>query len=315
MTSVSESETGNRGAGNKRGEADPRPSVPALIRSQESRGILGRADRFDVDLAARFSLLNREKKIMLTFAPKAGCSMLKNCFVFNAPFYAEFKRSGLTVHDFCHVVSRRQEAALRKAFDAPDIFRYAVVRDPLSRIVSAYIQKLIVGPARGRSPGALATFLNIAIKRGQELAGVAHDPDRSISFAEFVGYLAQAPNHELDVHFLPQSVIFGRDPAHYSAMVVLERVDELLEMLNSRFGVVPVTGDQVILNQEKGNNLPYNRDYSGPPVAGMLPADLFALKGKLGFPVSKFFLTPEVVALLQERYADDVELHAKLKTA
>ncbi len=91
------------------------------------------------------------------------------------------------------------EARARGLLSEPGAMRFAVVRDPAERLVSAYLEKFVLRRARKR----IATAPVIAAIRG-----VAEPTDehfaRGIRFAEFLDYVTEAVPMELDPHWRPQ---------------------------------------------------------------------------------------------------------------
>lgn len=100
--------------------------------------------------------------------------------------------TGLQLKDF-------PEDRARALVADPGALRFAVVRDPAERLVSAYLEKFV----RRRERKRIATAPAIAAIRG-----VAEPTDadfaRGIRFSEFLDYVTATPPMELDPHWRPQ---------------------------------------------------------------------------------------------------------------
>ncbi|MDF2096148.1 sulfotransferase family 2 domain-containing protein [Aquibaculum arenosum] len=81
-------------------------------------------------------------------------------------------------------------------------FRFAVLRDPSSRLLSAYWEKFVINRL---DPDNLNHTLPVIeqIYRSKEQRGP--DPDRGVTFGEFIHFILGSDPHDLDPHWCPQS--------------------------------------------------------------------------------------------------------------
>lgn len=79
--------------------------------------------------------------------------------------------------------------------------KFAVIRDPFDRLVSAYLEKFVVNRAH---PGNQFHTRNVIAAVAGRRSPTAQDFQRSISFAEFVDYVVAQPPESLDPHWCPQ---------------------------------------------------------------------------------------------------------------
>ena len=260
------------------------------------------------DIAALKSLLLAEscvydtnQNVALIFCPKVACSMLKATMIMNSPARQHYIDLGFHIHAFTqHMLDA---ATARRMCADPDVFRYTVLRDPARRVLSAYLDKFLNVLARPIMNQDRAH----AVRRAQALAGIAYDPERSISFAEFCNYLAQANDLEMNTHWMPQSRIVGRDTAPYAFVGCFENLDQTLALLREKFGYDAQTdpskhlagGSKIIRNMSPVS--------IAPGAASMLPRALRSFGDSL--PAVEDFLPPSLRDVLERRYADDVALH------
>lgn len=150
-------------------------------------------------------LVDPDLRFVYCPVPKVACTSLKRAFF---PLPADASPGSQPSRDFHLRVrdrygierfDRRQQSY---ALSSPDVLRFCFVRDPRDRIASAYLDKFV----RARR---LEDFTVAAIERTQRLLGLPDDPDRGITFAEFVRYLSETPDRKLDGHWRSQVAIVG----------------------------------------------------------------------------------------------------------
>lgn len=182
------------------------------------------------DVSTFNCLVNHRLKLVYAYVPKAACSTVKMWLVREAGFAPDlaaawsrkpnpqFHASGKVnlvpnMHEYLdrhYSLGRASAREVAAALVDPSYFRFTVVRNPLSRLVSAYLDKIVQAK---RPAWAL-------IARGQRALGVkpctqslldclcgrpALNPARSLTFREFVGQLAHEDAARLNPHFAPQS--------------------------------------------------------------------------------------------------------------
>jgi hypothetical protein len=260
-------------------------------------------DELDLRVMADFGVYDSAHKVLLVYIPKVACSVLKATVVMNSPRREAYLAFGKPIHDF--VQEERREGNAVAALSAPDVFRFAVLREPGARILSAYLNKFVRG-GPNESPG-ITRDKNYAIRVGQKLAGVPADLARGITFEEFVQFLASASDAELNLHWMPQSRFVGTDLGRYDFVGRFERLSETFEMLEERFGYVTEREASVHLGGSKNNTTHYNPAVKMANPQRCLPAELRGLR--FGYPPAQAFLTDGIRASLAKRFADDVRLH------
>ena len=287
---------------------------PASLTTREKLALQDRAraglpvaiakDELDNLVMADFGVLDEEHKVLLVYTPKVACSVLKATVVMNSPRRAAYLALGKPIHDF--IQEERREGTAIEALSAPDVFRFAVLREPGARMLSAYLNKFVRG-GPNESPG-ITRDKNYAIRLGQKIAGIEPDLARGITFEEYVNFLAEAQDIELNLHWMPQSRLVGTDLSRYSYVGRFEKLSDTFDMLEQRFGYTTQREASVHLGGSKNNTTKYNAEVKLQNPERCLPAELRALR--FGFPAPEAFLTPAIRDVIAKRFADDARLHA-----
>ena len=286
---------------------DQLPSREKLVlqecaRAGEQAGMA--LEELDLRVMADFSVMDEGHRVLLVYMPKVACSALKATVVMNSPRREAYRAFGKSIHEFVQE-DRREDAAVA-ALTAPDMFRFAVLREPGARMLSAYLNKFVHGGLN--KPPGMTRDRDHAIRVGQKLAGVAPDMARGISFEEFVHFLVQAGDMELNRHWMPQSRFVGTDLSRYGFVGRFERLGDTFDMLEQKFGYVAERDASVHLGGSKNNSTKYNPDVKMRDPHRALPAELRKLRH--GYPPADTFLTPDMRDMLVKRFADDARLHA-----
>lgn len=178
----------------------------------------------------------------------------------------------------------------------PEYFRYVVLRDPLVRAVSGYVDKFILYPPppgpHGEPPIVIGTVIDWVYERRGEMP----DYQRSITFEEFVSHLVVCEDRILDTHFKSQQRYLEQQTFDYTG--TLDRMDRLVEVLESRF-------DQKIDLEHQNRTLRRKPLLRRRGQEKLLPEQLRAQRS---LPHASELLTDALVKQLTSRYAADFEL-------
>lgn len=175
--------------------------------------------------------------------------------------------------------------------DDRDFFKFAILRDPRERLLSAYIEKFVVWRHdAGNMAHTQTVIIPVQSAHGMEVT----DYKRGISFEDFVTFVVSNPPLELDAHWRPQETYLTG--ITYDRFYRLDQINEITEELMRRSGVdlplmpLNVTGS--------GKGAHHDGAYA------LLPAQIEAL-GRLDI---ESFFTPELDAKVRSYFAGDYAL-------
>jgi len=178
----------------------------------------------------RSAVVLEDVELLYVPVPKAGCTAILKALAEVAGLPDdELARSrklevtrDLAIHDAAvwgesYLLGSRSPDEVRQILDAPRWLRFTVVREPLARLWSAWVSKILV-----REPRFVAAF-------GREdwfppVPGTSYDVLRW--FRRFVGALPSRDAELHDPHWSRQVDLVGPGDVHYDHVGHLERVDE-----------------------------------------------------------------------------------------
>ena len=184
----------------------------------------------------------------------------------------------------------------------PRTFRFAFVRNPWSRLVSSYLNRIVGRGAeyrnvmkrlyRGKWYQLPKRIRYYARKRAY---GVGWPESAEVTFREFImREVAVMPVMEMDPHWRPQYAFLGRHEPDFIGR--FERLSEDLEVLGRKLGASAHLPE---LNRSR-----YVDRYDGGCLADCAQAQLRAMKGA---PHYRLFYTPDLVDTVARIYEKDVE--------
>jgi tetratricopeptide (TPR) repeat protein len=279
-------------------ETGPRLAVNAYRKST------GNGEPVDTRFGRSQVIIDRERKLVYCSIPKNGCTLLKVNMVVNGPAREDYLASGLTVHDYAKKITAEEWPD--GAFTSDAYFRFVVLRDPLQRLVSAYLNRIV------RSRNDLEPYDALQISRtirdAQTRLGIPHDLERSISFEEFVRYVSTAQDVECDRHWMRQVDLVGSDLSVFQHVGKVDRIDETLDMLATRFGFT-IERDISLYNRDGSDHITqYSEAATLKEPYRALPSELDA--HVTAVPMPELFYTPELRELVERRYTADIALYA-----
>jgi len=241
-------------------------------------------------------MVSERHRLLYIPIAKCACTSLKSMMVKLAGITQPKTAIRLDVH---RVTDRFNTGALlkdkpieraRAILAAEDYTKFTVMRDPLERLVSAYLEKFVYNRRQRQNQLHIRPVLR-AIRGGENVA-----PDPGISFREFVTYILAQDPYDLDPHWRPQHLYFISVP-HLTRIFRLENIDALPPFLQQAIGQ-PVTLAH--------RNRTRRSDRSVAGAADLTAEELEAL-GAID-PTS--LLAPELEAAIREGYREDLEYYA-----
>ena len=179
-------------------------------------------------------------RLMYVPIAKNACSTLKRMMLDLAGFPAnssaqahvheclDFYQTGLQLKDW-------PISDVDRFLTAPGWFRFAMLRDPLERLVSAYMEKFV----RNRLLWGNRVHTAPVVTAVQDTS--TPNLDEGITFRQFASYIATTPAEQLDPHWRPQRLclpVRGAQVARFH----IDEFDLLEDQLRSWCGTVPVVG-------------------------------------------------------------------------
>lgn len=182
----------------------------------------------------------------------------------------------------------------KKIIDS-DYFKFVIVRNPWARLVSTYINLFIRFHEHGR-PTALVKD-SVKYIYGED---VKHRDSISITFEELIKYLCAIEDRYLDQHCIPQYLFLGG--LEYDFIGRMENLSEDLQYIQNRVKISLISLELPKLNKTKYIILPKNQQN----LSKFSPSELRNFK--TGLPSYQHFYTSELIDLVGQRYAQDIEM-------
>lgn len=264
--------------------------------SPEFRGS-PRAKKSNLAWPLRQNFVSRKARAIYCPIGKNGCTFLKRQMVlssdveyrqqiadFNVHTLTDHARTGMQLSDY-------SDTEVTELLASPDYFRFAVIRAPIDRLISAYMEKFVLG--RMSPPNWAHT--KPVVWHVQKAAGLeAADMDRGITFREFAEFVVARAPTQLDAHWRPQHLYL--EGVHWDRLYEMSELMEISDMLEARSGrvlprkAVNVTGNLGRTLVEGG--------------ADLLPAEIAGLP-----PLSiDSYLDPGLREAIEDYYAADIAL-------
>ena len=178
---------------------------------------------------------------------------------------------------------------IREILTDPDYFKFALVRDPFDRALSAFWEKFVAGD------GGVARQAVPVIAKIQGCIGNEIDEEQGITFRQFVDYVCGSDPLTLDLHWRPQHLYLSG--IRYDRIYPLDRLHVLLEDLHVRTGMKPVSRRENVSRSGRGKDVPGAADMFVPELR------------ECGDIERTSFMDEEIMASLKAFYSVDWLLH------
>lgn len=239
-----------------------------------------------------------DQKVMYLPIAKNACSSLKR-------IVAELGGLQIGGHEDIHhkldnentglMFFNRNDEDIETALSQSGWMRFVILRDPLERLVSAYIEKFVVNRM---APGVRITCDPVLMRRRK--LGFLRDKDyrRGITFRSFVQDIVSQPPNLLDPHWRPQAQYLKAFP--YTHLYRIEGLHRLVFDLSDHIGCdIQIPVSNVSRASDQGH-------MTVPGASELLPGDLPAPE-RLSVDS---FIHGTLRRQLLKYYAKDVELYA-----
>ncbi|HMN13778.1 MAG TPA: sulfotransferase family protein [Bellilinea sp.] len=196
-------------------------------------------------------LCNWSKKYKYVYVetPKVACTTIKRVL-------QQAESGGAMTYDDPSFIHERERSPLlgpwsdRRAFveamRADDYFRFCFVRNPFSRILSCYLDKMVETEFERR-----------------RLAGqLGFDPETPPSFINFLRAISERKDEENDIHWAPQTFLLRPNRVRYSFIGRFELFRDQFSLVCERLGIIEYASD-LPDTQHKTNAHEHIKEYMG----------------------------------------------------
>ena len=154
-------------------------------------------------------------KYMYVETPKVACSTIKTILQrmeLEDPGFQRDDFEDLHNRDFSPLLRPQQVGNLDVLFERKDIFKFCFVRNPYTRLLSCYLDKI---------KGCKQQKVQVL----RQLGSGQDDLDKEITFAEFVGAVIDQPVSCMDPHWRHQYYQTFQENIHYDFIGRFEKID------------------------------------------------------------------------------------------
>ncbi len=201
-----------------------------------------------LNLHTHISLVHRYVYVEV---PKAGCGTMKATL---GGLEAARLNPALVEQVQAHPHDRKAQSPFVRPFQLPpDLLedalrgrkwrRFSVVRDPASRLLSGYLEKIRQGLQQSGPIMAVLAERGTPVERAED-----------ITFAQFVDAVASLPSRKQDPHWRRQADHLGIGIIDYDAVVHLEELDASWDRIASLVGVADLHGQFFCRNSTRAGS-------------------------------------------------------------
>lgn len=245
----------------------------------------------------RTYFVNSQHNLIYCRIPKNACTLFMTTLVENSEERDIYLKSKMGPHDYV----AHHETNLRLTdfaiLQRPEYFKFVILRNPLERFVSAYLDKFAKSTR-------LEKFAQQVVKEVHTDLNLSVGIEESITFSQFVDYVMRTADYSLDPHWRPQHTFLSSGLFEFDFVGQFENLAESIQMLESRPGIQVRT--DVSKNNKRGHVTQYAQFDDHTKFHNHSPRALRALGG---FPKASQLFTPELEQLVRHRYAQDIEIY------
>ncbi len=242
---------------------------------------------------------NLRQKFIYAPIPKAGCSTIKSLIYQLCKAESDKKLPVFLPHEYSrkwfHVfmdlnftLSTLPDESAEKVLSDPTMFRFAFVRNPLSRLASAFLNKFV----RDRFDQEQWEHTEPTLRRiyGPKARALSH----TISFAQLVEDVCRTEDLKLDPHWRPMHTFLNPDRGFR-----IGRVETMAEDWPEIASRTKLPADLTRENQTETAALPEGAYWA---------MDANELRSLPALPKTAQLYNPELEAAVRERYRRDCEV-------
>jgi hypothetical protein len=240
-------------------------------------------------------MVSEQHRLFYIPAAKCACTSLKSMMVELAGVTHYERAISLGVHrvtDHFNTGAQLKDQSMEKAREmlaSEQYLKFAVVREPFERLVSAYLEKFVYNRENARN----LQHTRPVISEVRDTADI--DLRRGVSFDEFISTILRQDSWDLDPHWRPQYLYMLGVP-HISKVFRMEELDKLEAYLLQERGIQVKLGHK----NETSKSIELLAD------AATLSAEQLEAAGAIS-PDS--FLSSRYLDEVRDYYQEDFELY------
>jgi hypothetical protein len=176
------------------------------------------------DRANYLTHLSWDRGYVYVEVPKTGCTSVKRMLQLAEHGYDKSKLPK-NIHDrAASPLARPREAPARflEALRLKELFSFTFVRDPFSRALSGYLDKIVENHW----------------EKERRLPPLGFEPDDDVSFIEFLKAVEAQPDEEKDIHWAPQHHLLAEGRIQFDFVGRFETLRDSLVQVADRIGIM-----------------------------------------------------------------------------
>ena len=237
----------------------------------------------------RDAVVSDSMKMVYFPLPKSACTLFSTFLALNTEKCDDFDPVRQGVHSY-----RLRNKALQlrdfRILTDPDYFRFTVIRDPHSRLVSAFLDKMVKPLGSG------------TISEGEGSAIT------DSSFEAVVESLCRMSDAAIEKHFRPQAAFIRNVPLDHIG--VFDELEVTFRLFRERFGIdIEAEVAEKVRSTKRTQYAKGASDEFGY-VGDMPVRELAALKQ---MPPAECFYNDPLHAMVAERYAEDLKIYCEAR--
>jgi hypothetical protein len=236
-----------------------------------------------------FYFVNHNHRFIYCSIPKNACTLFKT-FTLEHSDDSGFQKGG-DVHAYLARNVTPVTFTDPAVLEGSEYFKFAVLRNPFERLVSAYLDKFVQWLPKPEK------FAFDVIQHVHDSNGLDGDYSKSITFSQFIHYLAETPPVLLDRHWRPQFLYLAE--THFDHIGQFENIDGTISYIEKKFGLA-------VTRQVSKHKIAYSDDLGEATYQDLYGRELKRLKLR---PRAKNLFTPELAELVAQKYAKDLEVY------
>lgn len=220
--------------------------------------------------------------------PKSACTLFATFVALHSTTGSVFDPQKQGVHQFRY---RRRGLQLRNMALIEDgrYFKFTVIRDPYSRLVSAYLDKLVK-----------------PIKAGKPWATDPKCGDHS--FEKMIESLCIMRDAQIEKHFRPQAAFIRNVPMDHIG--VFDDLSPTFKVIHHRYGIDVEKDIFNLVHMPKRTRYARSSSCSKDYVGNLTAREIASLKD---FPSVDCFYNDRLRAMVSRRYREDLEIYNRAK--